>query len=379
MRKKLRIYISKTKLLLAINITLIFRFIFKFLKTKDFWIISERGYDARDNAYYFYEYLKREHPEQKVYYVIDSKSADYYKVKEDAIEYKSIKTLIKIFMASKIISTHYGKIVFGLREKYFRLSGLQNKFYFLQHGIIGNFLAGLHYDNASMNAFFCGAYPEYNYVKNFFGHPDGVVKYTGLARFDNLHDLNTKKQIVVMPTWRSWCSIDFEKSQYFKCWMEFLNDKSLLKALEEHNVNLVFYPHFAVQKNIHLFNSESKNVTIASFADYDVQSLLKESALLITDYSSVHFDFAYMRKPVLYYQFDSEKFFSEHYNKGFFDYKTMGFGKVCDTHREIIDTVVSFMNKSFVLESDYAERINEFFPLHDVENCERIYNIIVNE
>jgi len=370
---------EKIKLLIAINITLILRVLCRFFVTKDYWIICERGYDARDNAYFFYKYMKREHPEQKVYYVIDSKSSDYHKVKDDAIEYKSIKTLIKVFLSSKIISTHYGKIVFGLSQKYFRLSGLQNKFYFLQHGIIGNFLSGLHYNNAPMNAFFCGAYPEYNYVKNTFNHPDGVVKYTGLARFDNLHNSNIKRQILVMPTWRSWCNIDFEKSQYFKCWMGFLNDKKLLKALDEHNVKLVFYPHFELQKHIHLFKSESENVFIASFADYDVQSLLKESALLITDYSSVHFDFAYMKKPTIYYQFDSERFFSEHYGRGFFDYKTMGFGKVCDEHGEFVDEVVSFMNESFVLETEYAERIEDFFPLHDTKNCERIYNVIINE
>lgn len=41
---------------------------------------------------------------------------------------------------------------------------------------------------------------------------------------------------------------------------------------------------------------------------YDVQQLLKESLLLITDYSSVFFDMMYMNKPVIFYQFDENQY-----------------------------------------------------------------------
>ncbi|SUM33873.1 galactosamine-containing minor teichoic acid biosynthesis protein [Staphylococcus gallinarum] len=40
-----------------------------------------------------------------------------------------------------------------------------------------------------------------------------------------------------------------------------------------------------------------------------VQSLLIEHDLLITDYSSVSFDFTYMNKPVIFYHFDVKRFF----------------------------------------------------------------------
>ena len=48
------------------------------------WVLHERGTDARDNAYFFYRYLKEKHPEQKIYYIIDKTSVDYEKVKKDA-------------------------------------------------------------------------------------------------------------------------------------------------------------------------------------------------------------------------------------------------------------------------------------------------------
>lgn len=368
---------KKIKLLLGINITLIVRFLCRFFGTKDYWIICERGYDARDNAFYFYKYMKREHPEQKVYYVIDSDSADFPKVKEDAIEYKSIKTIFRVLRAKKIISTHYGTVIYNLSGKYFYLAGLEDKYYFLQHGIIKDNLPGLHCKNAPMKLFVCGAYPEYQYIKETFGHPVDVVRYTGLARFDNLHEFRRKKQILVMPTWRTWCDVEFETSQYYKCWNEFLNNQFLIDLLENNDLQLIFYPHYQVQEHLSLFSTSSDRVVLASFDNYDVQTLLKESALLITDYSSVYFDFAYMKKPVIYYQFDKERFFSEHYDRGYFDYETMGFGKVCESLNDVLTEMCNIIDEEFEMNSYYLKRIEIFFPLHDDKNCERIYNVIV--
>lgn len=370
---------NKIKMLIAININLIFKFICKLLKTKDYWIIVERGYDARDNAYYFYEYMKREHPEQKVYYIIDSKSADYQRVKEDAIEYKSLKTIFRVYRSEKIISTHYGTAIYNLSGRYIHLPKINHKFYFLQHGIIKDNIIGLHFKNAPKRLFICGAYPEYQYVKETYGYPDGIVRYTGLARFDNLHNFETKKQILVMPTWRSWCDTDFKNSEYFKCWNEFLNNQSLINYLENNNVQLIFYPHYEVQKHLSLFSTKSDKIILASFEDYDVQTLLKESAVLVTDYSSVYFDFAYMKKPVIYYQFDKERFFSHHYNKGYFDYETMGFGKVCESETEVINELNIIIQDQLKLNSYYLKRTENFFPLYDDKNCERIYNAIVGK
>ena len=368
---------NKIKLLFDISINLIMRLMCVLLTTKDYWVICERGCEARDNAYFFYEYMKRAHPKQKVYYVIDSKSSDYYKVKDDAIEYRSLKTIFRVYRARKIISTHYASVIYNLPRRFFGLSGLQSKFYFLQHGIIKDKLPSLYFRSAPMKLFVCGAYPEYLYVRNNFGHPQNVVKYTGLARFDNLHNISKKKQILVMPTWRNWCDADFEKTQYYKCWNELLNNKLLVDCLEKYNVDLVFYPHYEIQKHIKLFNSTSDKVIIARFEDYDVQTLLKESALLITDYSSVYFDFGYMKKPVVYYQFDKDRFFSQHYNRGYFDYETMGFGKVCESLNDVLTEIDNIIHEDFEIDSCYLKRIEMFFPLHDDKNCERIYDVIV--
>ena len=346
---------------------------------RDHWIICERGTDARDNGYWFYRYVKENHKEQKVYYFIDNTSADYEKVKDDAVQPGTLKAIWLLASAKKLISTHYASGFAKLDARVFQLCGLNTKFYFLQHGITKDDLPVLYACNAPMRLFICGAKPEYEYVKTHFGHPEEVVQYTGFARFDHLHNSVTKQQILVMPTWRKYIKTreDFLESDYYKNWSCFLSDPQVNKILEKSKLKIVFYLHYEMQKYADCFKNLQPNIIVATFEDYDVQTLLKESKLLITDYSSVFFDFAYMQKPVIYYQFDKNTFRSHHYQRGYFEYSTLGFGDVCTEAHEVIECLNKIIVNKMRLEEEYANRIKMFFPLYDTQNAERIYDLIV--
>ena len=229
-----------------------------------------------------------------------------------------------------------------------------------------------------MKMFVCGAKPEYEYVKNNFGHKTGVVQYTGLARYDSLHNIKVKKQILLMPTWRRNIKSrdDFMNSDYFCYWQKLIENSKINAFLDENDYELVFYPHYEFQKYLKCFSSDNPRIKIASFKDYDVQTLLKESSLLITDFSSVYFDFAYMKKPIIYYQFDSDKFFDASYKKGYFDYEKDGFGRVCLTVEDVTGEIEKVSRNNFSLEKEYNIRIEKFFSLYDTNNCQRIYERI---
>lgn len=340
------------------------------------WLISERGNDARDNSYHFYRYIKENHQDINIKYVIDKKSSDAKKIKkEDIVEYGSRKHYIYFLTASKLISTHImgyspDMSIFWRLDKLGWLK-LKGKKIMLQHGITQNYLAFMSKKIAKLDLFICGAYKEYEYILKEYGYTEKEVKYTGFARYDNLKS-KEKRQILVMPTFRKWLNYtdDFTSSEYFKKWNSFLNQKELLAYLESKNLELIFYPHYEIQKYLSQFKTPSKRIILASFKDYDVQKLLIESSVLITDYSSVFFDFAYMKKPVIYYQFDLKKFRKDHYQQGFFDYDKMGFGPVCTTENKLISTLKN-------IENDDNRNIDEFFKYHDFHNCERIYQEII--
>lgn len=358
------------------------------------WLICEDANEARDNGYWLYKYITKEHPEQDCVYAINKKSVDYNKVKKlgETIKYGGYQHWAYYLAASKNISSQKGgkpnaAICYVLEVN----NILKNVRIFLQHGIIHNDLPWLYYKNTKMRLFICGAKKEYNFIKKTFGYPEGYVKYLGLARFDGLHDFKIKQnQILVMPTWREWIATptsksttlddmsSFKSTEYFQKWNSFLNSKTIAKILEKYNLKMVFYPHRNMQKYINEFSKESDNIIIADWKNYDVQNLLKESAFLITDYSSIFMDFAYMRKPMLYYQFDLEKFRKGQYQQGYFEYSKDGFGPVCKNQTELENQLLKYAKEQLTIEEKYKKMEEEFFPLYDNKNCERHYQEIKN-
>lgn len=396
--KKIKKIFSKRMLLLLIDNTksVIAFIISRMVKTKykNSWIICERKNEARDNGYHLYKYIIHNKPGQKVFYVITKNSYDIDKItsiSKNIIHFGTISHWIALYSAEALISTHINgyipnETVYKFNSNLFKLRG---KKVFLQHGIIKDDLPQLYYDKTKLDLFICGAYPEYKYVKENFNYPRGVVKYTGLCRFDNLKCQKIKRQVLVMPTFR----IDFfvhpdeiisnqrieyfKKSKYYEQYNLLLNDKKLNETLKQQNVTIVFYPHYEMQRYISCFNnSKLSNIYIAKSNEKDIQELLKSSALLVTDFSSVFFDFAYMKKPMIYFQFDYNEYRNKHYVEGYFSYKDNGFGPVVFDYENLRSTIIQYITNDFIMEGKYKNRVNCFFKFQDCNNCSRNYNEI---
>src|SRR5699024_11924774 len=141
------------------------------------------------------------------------------------------------------------------------------------------------------------------------------VKVIGLSRFDNLLDQKSDNRTVLfIPTWREWLNTDrkFKGSMYFKRYQSLLENPMLHKLLEKYDVNINFYPHYRMQPFIDEFKKLKTNrVKVIELGERNVQDLLIENQLMITDYSSVSFDFNYISNPVIFYHFDSASFFKK--------------------------------------------------------------------
>ena len=190
-----------------------------------------------------------------------------------------------------------------------------------------------------------------------------------------------KRQILVMPTWRYYAreldDAGFKESEYYKSFNGLISDKRLHKLLEENDYELVFYLHYELQKFTHLFCGNNDRVHVKGMKDADVQRLLMESSLLVTDYSSVFFDFAYMKKPLAYWQFDSERFFAEQYGKGYFRFDEDGFGPLCAEKEQIIDFIEAELKNGMQVEAKYAERAEQNFVEFSTDHCRKTYEEIL--
>jgi CDP-glycerol glycerophosphotransferase len=363
---------------------------------QEIWLVGERKDQACDNGYHFFKFVRERHPARPVYYVIQRGSRDAEKVRNygNILFYGELQHYVYWVAARRLACAHLGScvpdnavcwVVDRILRTYFR-----RKRIFLQHGITKELLPPLFYDRTRVDLYVCGAAPEADFVASQFGYPEGSVRHLGFPRFDTLHDFTIKKQILVMPTWRKWLPVGstwgkineaslnlFLISHYYQNYKALLNHQSLHLLLEETGYRLIFYPHHEMQTVAHLFPSTCTKITIARNSEFDVQQLLKESAVLVTDYSSVAFDFAYMRKPVIYFQFDREEYDQGHYAKGYFDYDRDGFGPVVVTSEHVVAQVKAVVQSDVAgHKQEYLRRQEAFFKLHDAHNCERTFQAI---
>lgn len=361
---------------------LLFPFAKLFLFRKHIWLISEYGYEARDNGYIFFKYMREQHKEVNCYYAIDFHSADYHKIKElgNAVKFGSFKHFAYFCAADYIISSKTQgfcpSYYLSLLRKKIHLWG---KYVFLQHGITHNNQTFLYKKPSKIDLFICGAKPEYDDVKEKYGYKDNEVVYTGFARFDTYHNIKPKNQILIMPTWRRYAeNVEFSKTSFFKTWSEFIKSKELNELLAKHSIKGYFYLHPHFKNYIDLFAIDQTNISILSFEGCDLQEEIRNSKLYITDFSSLAFDFGYMRRPVIYYQYDKDSFYSSHYIKGYYDYFKDGFGPVCYDLKSVIKRIDEIITNNFIPSSEAKNNQTRFFPVFDDKNSERIYLAITN-
>lgn len=387
---------------LPIIIKYVFGYIFlhlfhRDLLKKDIWLIQEKIGEARDNGYHLFKYIRTNHPEINAYFVITEDSSDLCKVQKygNLIEHNSKKHIL-YYLAAKysIGSQPCGANPYIITPQMFRLISVfrnpEQKCIFLQHGIILNSLPDkkMYYKHMVHDLFVTSTKKERDFVEEHYGYPPGYVQELGLCRFDNLQYAAEKKEkiILLMPTWRSWLRFKvkpseerdcFKNSEYYQTYVSLLKNSLLKDLLKSYGFKLVFYPHFEAQRHIDLFaDYADKNIIIATKEKYDVQDLLMRSSVLITDFSSVFFDFAYMDKPMVFYQFDEEQFRKGHYQEGYFSYRNDGFGKVVKEEKEVIEELEVILKNNCVMDEIYEKRRTEFFDLIDDKNCERNFNAI---
>ena len=350
------------------------------------WIVAENPNEACDNGYIFFKYLRANRKDINAYYVISNKSKDYEKIKMlgNIIEHNSLKHWIYYLNASKIIVTQkYANPSPAFFYILHTRNILKTPRVYLQHGITKDENPMLYYNRTKFRLLICGAKMEYKFVKENFGYPKENVAYTGFARFDNLNiyennNNNTFKTILIAPTWRKWIHTQEEFNDFMVNYYKIIQDKALIDYLEKNNVQLIIVLH----KNMKKFKFDdstsniSPNITINHNEEVDIQDLLNVADLMITDYSSIFFDIAYRKKPIIYYQFDTKKYRENQLQEGYFSYKKDGFGDVLEDSNKVVNKMKFYIENDFKIETMYSNRMDSFFERKDKNNCKRILSEI---
>ena len=360
---------------------------FLFNKNKKIWLFMDRQDFADDNGEVLYKYALNQKDNIKKYFVISKDSKDYSRIKKmkNVIEFGSKKHKLLYLFADKIISSHPDEFVlnpFWEDDGYDYIKGLiTSEKYFLQHGVASMDISSwLHRFDKHLSLLVASSKYEYDsFFKYHYNFPKEVVQLTGLPRYDALENKEDNKQIVIMPSWRrilNGMSLEeFKFSNYYKTFNSLLSNEKFINLAKERNYDILFKPHLNVLKYLETFNFDDY-VKIDKNSRY--RDIFNESSLLITDYSSVIFDFAYLKKPIIHYHFDDENYHFD-LEDSYFDYHTMGFGKVVSQEEELVDEIQRILLNDCKMDEAYKKRVDDFFEFNDRNNCKRVYDFILND
>lgn len=361
---------------------LFFHLLSKFV-SKKIWLIGERLNTYQDNGMYFFKYMIQYHPEVQSYYVIDKEHIDSIGGHHTLV-YNSFKHKLYFCAAQVYANAHYDATyprTSLTHKRYNQSSHTLNVF--LQHGItyssVGKFYGK---ESSDIDVFICAVPIEQQVAIRDFGYSKNEAALTGFARFDGLNDnVCPKRQVLLMPTWRRdlcQCSLtEFTNTEYYKVFHSLLVSPYFAQWLSDTGLQLLFAPHYEMTPFLQAFSDvQNDHIRIIDSSKYSVQRLLKDALVLITDVSSVQFDFAYMRKPLLYYHWDYTSIVANHLGKGYFDFERNGFGAICSNEDSVLQELNKIANDDWKMEDKYLSRVNQFFCYRDSNNCQRIYQAI---
>ena len=364
----------------AISFRLLYLLFYPIMKNKEIYLFMDRRDNTGDNGEHLFRYVTEQNDKVKKYFAVQKDYKGYPKLKKEfgskILEFGSLKHKFIYMFTDKIVSSQgYKRHLNPFADKNLKLvQGISSPpVYFLQHGVGKyNMQSWLRkYDINFSMILTVSDYDQEAFVKTY-NYDESIIQELGFPRFDYLTNENMKREIVIIPTWRKTLKTedDLLSSEYFTRWNNILKDERLISYANEKGYKIVYKPHPNSLKFLDSFNTE--NVEVDNYRRF--HDILCESALMVTDYSSVNFDFAYLKKPIIYYQYGDDYHFE---GDALIEDDVSIFGAKIKDEDEIIDKIIEYIDNDCKMEEEYVERVNKFFKYTDKNNCKRVYDWIL--
>lgn len=355
-------------------------------KKDNIWIFgSHNGNGFGDNSRSLFEYLSLEKKEgvRPIWLTKDRKILSSIQSKKfEAYHFFSIRGVYYSLICKIVIISHsfldVGLIPFLFPKKIkiiqlwhgTPLKKLENfRFTFLKQKLMDLFLL---YIERDCDLLFSATELNSEIYKRKFNVLNEQIKITGQPRNDVLcsgNRVNNKEKIVLfMPTWREY---DTEFSFFsIKCGF---NLCMINNFLNKHNARLIIKMHHADKEKL-TANIFSDRITLYD-NEKDLYEFLTSADVLMTDYSSVYFDFLLLNKPIVFTPFDLEEYSNK---RGFYyDYNSVSPG--CKAYDWI--GVLDCLNKIFSDKDDFADNralvAKKFNKYLDGSSSKRVFEEII--
>jgi hypothetical protein len=351
----------------------------------------DRVHKADDNGERLVEHLRASRRDINAWFVLAPGTPDWRRLRAARtgrlIAWGSFEWRVLLRSASWLVSSHADRGLVAPPEIVGKEKNRPWKFAFLQHGVIKDDLS-LWLNHRDIDMFVVSTAAE---LESVAGDGTGYTvthketRLTGLPRFDRLLAKgrsvppDQRDLVIVAPTWRTRLTLPitgagerrgvddaYWTSDSHVAWMGILRSEALAAACARDGRRLAFMPHPNLQAILPQMELPA-HVEPMSFEGEDVQGLYARCALLVTDYSSVAFNIAYLDRPLVYFQFDrAEMERGGHMGrKGYFEYERDGYGPVAEDLATAEAAIVAAIEAGPQAAPVYQARIDAAFPDRD--------------
>lgn len=361
------------------------------------WVFIDRVHDANDSAEILFRHVRSHHPEINAWFVLEKDTPEWARFKAEGhgdrlVAYGSTEWLLLMARAKHLLSSHADAAI-TKPGQVTQVAEPSWRFHFLQHGVIKDDLSSW-LNPKRIDTFVTSTPAETASIAG-----DGTsyvfttreVAETGLPRFDRLRETglrfpaDKRDLLLVAPTWRNGLLPPITPgtqrreldptvldSEFIQSWLAVIRDEEIARACKAAGVRLGFLPHPNLQPLMPLI-ALPEHVVPLTYEGEDVQELFARARALVTDFSSVAFNAAYMERPVVYYQFDEDVVLGGGHvgRKGYFDYRRDGFGPVTLDHASAVAAIVDVL-ASPEPAPEFQARIDATFVARDGQCSERV-------
>lgn len=204
---------------------------------------------------------------------------------------------------------------------------------------------------------------EYGYPRNDLMHHPRKDKIAARIR-KKVGVPEGKKTILYAPTWR-------DDEYYGKGQYKFKLQLDLRRLREEFGDEYVILlrTHYFIADSLDVTGVEDFAINVSKYSD--ITELYLISDICITDYSSVFFDYANLKRPILFFTYDLEKY--RDVLRGFYiDIEKEIPGPLLYTNDEVVDAIKNIDKIEKKYHDRYEEFYNRFCALDDGHAAERI-------
>ncbi len=351
-----------------------------FYLRRDVWLVAERlGMSAEENGYAFFKYCLDNHKDKKVYYVLNKEVEVPADCPEPSrvIRRRGLRNFILLLKAESVFFTNDPRDALITRQAWLLK---KVKTIFLRHGV-GLYSHGKYLQKRSGNldVVCCVSEREKKILTATCALKNNRhLRVLGQPRFDDLYNCKGSGSYILMsPTWRYELAKkgvkSIEGSEFIKRLYEFFEATVLQAFLEENKLKIHFRVHFKLMQflpNLKL----PKNIILEDEATVKMKDSLKNSKLLITDYSSIMWDMAYMEKPVILYQFDRAVFLKERSKSSFNMLDEEMFCPIVFDVNSLVSQIKKYFHSDYTLSIEEKEKLFSCFDFDDSLNCQRIFD-----